>query len=156
MNFSRAYPAILLLSLLPAAQAQKPCKDQAVIYEKPPDWIEKQIQISKTESAPPTGKKVASPQSTRWFVEQDPDYTKPGPWNTTLFVGNNTAGKAILTLTVIKHGNTFSAFWINDELVFVQASWGHIASSDIILDTSTGTLLYDELANYGELVEPCQ
>jgi hypothetical protein len=36
------------------------------------------------------------------------------------------------------HGNTFSANWINEKLLFVQVWWGRIASSDIILDVNHG------------------
>jgi hypothetical protein len=137
------------------AQVQKPCKDQAVLYDKAPDWIEKQIQINKVESGSQTGTKVKSPQFTSWFIERAPDYTKPGPWDTTLYIGKNAKDKTLLTMKVVDHGTSFEVRWINEQLLFVRVWWGHIASSDLILDTDTGTLLYDRLANYGEVVEPC-
>jgi hypothetical protein len=58
-------------------------------------------------------------------------------------------------MKVVDHGTSFEVRWINEQLLFVRVWWGHIASSDLILDTDTGTLLYDRLANYGEVVEPC-
>jgi hypothetical protein len=97
-----------------------------------------------------------TPQSTSRFIERDPDYTKPGPWDTTLFIGNSTTSKTLLTVTVVKHGNTFSTHWINDQLLFVQIRWGRVTSSDIVLNADTGTPLYDRLARYDELVEPCK
>ena len=53
-------------------------------------------------------------------------------------------------------GSTFSAHWINDQLIFVQVEWGHIATSDLILDIDSGEFIYNQLANYGQLGEPCE
>jgi hypothetical protein len=62
----------------------------------------------------------------------DPDYSSAKqPWSTTLYI------------------------WINDKLLFVQVWWGHIASSDLILDVEKENFLYDKLANDGKLSEPC-
>jgi len=61
----------------------------------------------------------------------------------------------VLQAAFTDHGNTFSAHWLNDKLLFVQVTWGHIASSDLILDVDRGKFLYDEFANYGLLAEPC-
>jgi hypothetical protein len=72
-----------------------------------------------------------------------------------LYIGRVSDDKVLLEASFTDHGNTFSAHWINDELLFVQVWWGRIASSDLILEVDKGKFIYDELANYGQLDEPC-
>lgn len=65
---------------------------------------------------------------------------KAGPWNTTLIIGNRADGKPFLTASFKDHGNTFSAKWLNENLVFVM--WGRISSSDLILDVQKRAFIY--------------
>ncbi len=80
----------------------------------------------------------------------------PSNPSATLYIGGVSDNKVFLQATFTDHGNTFSAHWINDKLLFVQVWWGHIASSDLILDLEKENFLYDELANYAKLSEPCE
>jgi hypothetical protein len=156
-----SFVALLLFSLAGAeGQTPGPCRNQEVHYGPAPQAIEKKIQLKWAAhdifDISDTAKRTASPQGTRWFVEIDPDYAHPGPWTTTLYIGNSRDEKADLKVVVTDHGNTFSAHWINEKLLFVQVWWGRIASSDLLLDVDVGKFIYDEFANYGELIEPCQ
>jgi hypothetical protein len=76
--------------------------------------------------------------------------------DTVLYIGKASGDGAVLKASFLDHGNTFSAHWINDQLLFVQVWWGHIASSDLILDIDNGKFIYDRLAHYGQLGEPCE
>jgi hypothetical protein len=140
-------------------QTPPPCDDSEVHYRAAPHELEQKIRLSRPASQPEvpgSAKKVVSPQGTRWFFEVDPDYTSTKePWNTALFI--HRAGKAerVLRVDVVDHGNTFTASWINEKLLFIEVWWGRFASSDIILDVDQGRLLYHELARYGQTVEPC-
>jgi len=97
-----------------------------------------------------------SPQGTRWFVELDPDYMSTKvPWTTTLYIKGGSDGRRTWKASFIDHGNTFSASWINEKLLFVQVWWGRMASSDLIFDVNQGTIIYNEFAHYGELFEAC-
>jgi len=122
-------------------QTQDQCRNQIVTYGVAPDTIEKKIQILKptTVQRPSTeGKKVSSPQGTRWFFEIDPDYQSVvKPWDTTIEVGGNSYDGVLLEAHFIDHGNTVYAHWINEELLFVSVWWGRNASSDLIIDVST-------------------
>lgn len=142
------------------SQTLTACGTQTVNYRAAPREIEKKIQPTRSVAiavVPTSGKRVASPQGTRWFVEVDPDYMSvKEPWKTTLYIGSAGDDKTVLLATFTDHGNTFSAHWINEKLLFVQVWWGRIASSDLILDVSQGKYIYNEFANYGELVEPCR
>lgn len=150
---------LVILSPFAKAQSLPSCNATQVTYEVAPRDTEDRIQVLKVaiRSEPPaTGTRVNSIQGTRWLAEVDPNYTKTGPWTTTLYVGNSDSPKAYLIASFKDHGSTFSAHWINEELLFLQVWWGRIASSDLILDVTTGRFIYDKLANYGQTVEPCK
>ena len=141
-------------------QAPTPCRDQQVNYREAPLGIREKIQVGQSVKIPgpdAAKKRIPSPQGTRWFIEVDPDYTSTKtPWTTTIYIGNNLGSEIAVEAVFRDHGNTFSAHWINEKLLFVQVWWGRIASSDIILDVNQGTVIYHELANYSELIEPCE
>jgi hypothetical protein len=141
------------------SESERPCRDNVVIYEAPPPFIQKNIEIARLltpADISPDKKKTISPQSTRWFVEVDPDYTKTEPHVTTLYIGSPANEKAFLKARFSDYGNTFSAEWLNEKLIFIQVSWGHVLSSELILDVDEGKFIYNETANYSELVEPCR
>jgi hypothetical protein len=85
-----------------------------------------------------------------------PDYSKSGPRSTTLYIGNRAEGAGVLQATFTDDDKAFAASWINEKLLFIQVWWERNVSSDLILDVDKGTFLYDELANYAELGEPCR
>ncbi len=62
----------------------------------------------------------------------------------------------LLKLRVVDHASGgVQVQWLNEKLLFVEVWWGRIASTDLILDVSTKTFLYREMAEYGEMVQPC-
>lgn len=106
---------------------------------------------------PAAAKKISSPQETRWFAEKYPDYMSlKNPWDSTVYVGSLQTGKVFLEARFLDHGNTFSVKWLSEKLLFVQIWWGRLESSDVIIDVDQGKFLYNELANYGQLVQPCE
>jgi hypothetical protein len=78
------------------------------------------------------------------------------PWTTTLYIKGGSDGRRVWKASFIDHGDTFSARWINEKLLFVQVWWGRMASTDLIFDVNQGTIIYNEFAHYGELFETCQ
>ena len=49
------------------------------------------------------------------------DYSETAkPWDTVLYIGKASGEGAFLKASILDHGNTFSAHWINDQLIFVQ------------------------------------
>ena len=140
-------------------QTDVKCDDRIVAYGAAPKEIAKKIEIldvSRPTPASTSGKRVTSPQGTAWFVESDPDYmSTKSPWTTVLHVGGLGHAEVFLQASFKDHGNTFSASWINEKLIFIQVWWGRIASSDMILDISSHKFIYNEFAHYGELIHPC-
>ena len=95
-----------------------------------------------------------SPQGTRWFIQSKPDMAKPGPWTTTILVGDRRG--TYLKITFPNHGNQgIYAGWVNDKLLFLRLWLGRIVSVDMILDVEKNVLIYSESANYGEFAQPC-
>ena len=160
LKITALFVGFLLVLARADGQASNPCPAPSVRYEAPPQALQKKINLTKLASVgefPESAKRNLSPQGTRWFVQLDPDYTSTKePWSTTLYIKGGDDGQNVLKAQFIDHGNTFSASWINEKLLFVEVWWGRIASSDLILDVNQGTVIYDELARYGELSEPCQ
>ena len=139
-------------------QSHKDC-EQGVIYNVPPPSLAGRMQLHKNASltgVPTSAKRIATPQGTRWFIEVDPDYRATGPWTTALYMDSGTDRQTILKATFIDHGNTFSAHWINEKLLFVQVWWGRFASSDVIIDVPNGRFLYNEFAHYDDGTQPCR
>ena len=134
------------------------CRDQKVTYGSAPAFIQKRISLTRLDASAKvatSGNRVFSPEGNRWFISVSPDYSKSGPRTTTLYIGNRAGGAAALQARFTNDDKDFAANWINDKLLYIQVWWGRITSSDLILDVDKGTFLYDEFANYGELVEPC-
>jgi hypothetical protein len=149
----------VLLSQFSLAQDVPKCESQAVRYKPFDPKFAKQIRVAVLESSyqePADSEKQPAPQRTMWFVKTDPDFTKPGPWNTSIVISARPKGKAF-RLTIVDHSNTSpNAEWLNEKLLFVQVWWGQVVSTDMVFDTEKGQFVYKEMANYSEINEPCQ
>ena len=141
------------------AQDAPKCESQAVRYRPFDLKFAKQVRVAVLESAyqePADSEKQLAPQRTMWFVKTDPDYTKTGPWNTSIVISARPKGKAY-RLTFVDHSNNSpNAEWLNEKLLFVQVWWGQVVSTDMVFDTEKGQFVYKEMANYSEITEPCQ
>ncbi len=97
-----------------------------------------------------------SPQGTAAVANQRPDYSRLGPWNTTVHVFSNSARNVALRIELVDHGQyDVQVAWLNEKLLGVRVFWGRIRGSDLILDIEQGMFLYSENADYGSLVRPC-
>jgi hypothetical protein len=161
VNHTTTNCAVLLAWCLGAAcgQTPPPCDDAQVQYRPAPSEVAHKIRVTRPSSQPAlstSARKLVSPQGTRWFFEVDPDYTSTKePWNTILFIHRTGETDRVLRLDVMDHGNTFTASWINEKLLFVEVWWGRRAASDVILDIDQGKIMYHEMANYSEIIQPC-
>ena len=100
--------------------------------------------------------KKQSPQGTRYFLLQNPDFSRPGPWRTTVLIGGVGLNKRPLKISLIDHANGGAqVHWLNEKLLFVEVWWGRIVSSDLILDVNSRAFLYKEMAEYGDVIQPC-
>ncbi len=163
---SLALTALLALLAAPPAPTPFPvnspvCEDRLVSYAPLGEHARARISIARQSAAPRppagAGSRQPSPQGTRWLIAVEPDFTRPGPWVTTLVIGGNPTGVEMLRVTITDHGSGgVRPTWLNERLLFVQAWWGRIASSDLVLDVERGAPLYAEDADLAAFLGPCE
>jgi hypothetical protein len=148
-----------VVSQVSFGQAAADCADQRISYAPFDAKFAKQIQLNplaKSYQEPADSDKQFSPQHTTWFVQIDPDYTKSGPWITTIAISARPMSKAF-RLTIVDHANSgVTVQWLNEKLLFVQIWWSRDVSTDMILDTEKEQFLYKEMAKYSPMMEPCE
>jgi len=137
------------------------CEDRLVAYAPLGEHARSRISIERPADPrrPPVGPaaRQQSPQGTRWLLVVEPDFTHPGPWDTTLAVFGNPTGAETLRVGFRDHGSSgVRATWLNEKLLFVQVWWGRIASSDLVLDVERGAPLYVEDADLAAFLGPCE
>lgn len=97
-----------------------------------------------------------SPHATSALYISRPDTTKPGPWQTHVYVTGNKARPLSLEVVVKDHHSyDVRTRWINEKLLWLVVWWGRIASTELILNVETATFEYAEDADYGILILPC-
>lgn len=157
--------ALVAVVLAAAAEGQEasplpPCGGQQVTYGPPGEAYRSRVRIERVAAAPgaqsaPAGA-VVSPQGTRWFVLAEPDFLAPGPWRTVLTVTARATEAPGWRLTVGDHASYgVRAHWLNEKLLFVEAWWGRVAATDLVLDVESGAPLYAEDADLVALIQPC-
>ncbi len=98
----------------------------------------------------PEGNREYSPQRTAWVSPTSPEYSRPGPWNTTVTIAVPAGSKA-LQLAFHDHASgCASVQWLNEELLFGRVWWGRVYSTDFILDVEKEQFIYKQMAHYGK------
>ena len=111
------------------------------------------IEVHDTDDSIEGSKVEQSPQKTRWISLVEPDYSKPGPYTTTIYIGTIDDDPS-LKLGIREHAG-ISVRWLNEKLLYGSVSWGRIVSTDFIFDVEARKFIYEEMENFGELMEPC-
>lgn len=139
-----------------AEQVLLKCDQQKVVYSHFDEAYAPRIvwqDVSDSEDPPADVKKQYSPQHTKWTVTIEPDRTKAGPWNTVIYFGSD-ANEEVWKLSV--NDNIEMGFqWLSEKLVFESAWWGRIYATDMILDLDNHKFIYREMAQYGDMIQPC-
>jgi len=152
---------VLLLFSPVLGFCQKPvfaeCSGRHVTYEPFDQHFSAKMRV---QSAPlnSQGKGVEqfSPQRSRFAVVQKTDFNKPGPWATEIWIRDVQGEKAPLLLSFTDHANGgVEIHWINEKLIYGSVWWGRIVSTDFVFDIDNQSFIYHEMANYGELIQPC-
>ncbi len=98
----------------------------------------------------PEGNREYSPQRTAWVSPTSPEYSRPGPWNTTVTIAVPAGSKA-LQLAFHDHASgCASVQWLDEELLFGRVWWGRVYSTDFILDVEKEQFIYKQMAHYGK------
>jgi len=147
----------VLISTLALTQQPLRCNEQRVTYSPEDQRFTGKIEVT---SIPPTtpgnGKEEKSIEKTRYFVLQEPDFMKNGPWTTVVWIGDATK-KATLRLEFRDHGNGgVHLQWLNENLLYGSVWWGRMVATDFIFNVATKKFIYREMAHYGQMAPPCQ
>lgn len=138
----------------PAEPQVKDCDDAHIRYEPLNAEYASRIVAEPTKEPRPTGDPKASPQKSRWMQVVAPDYSKRGPWTTTLWVGEE-ANVPTLKLTIHNHEG-FEVEWLNEKLIYGTVTWSKVLTTDFIFDVESQKFVYREMENTSELAEPCE
>jgi hypothetical protein len=133
------------------------CSQQMVRYSRFDEAYSKRIVwqlVRQSENPPSNLKKERSPQNTRWSVTVEPDRTKAGPWTTSIYFGSD-INEDVWKLSLIDNTDT-NFKWLSDKLVFGSIWWGRIYATDVILDIDNHKFIYREMANFGDMIQPCE
>jgi len=101
--------------------------------------------------------KPKSPQGTAAFNRVvTADTTKPDPRSNSIDVFTTKGDRIAWRIDLVDLMDNARLSWINEDLLFVQAWWGRIVSTDLIFQVSSGRFIYAKEANYGLLIQPCE
>jgi hypothetical protein len=155
--FAMLVAVVFMDDCFSAAQERPSCNQLSVTYSRFDEHFASRIEVQPGPiNVLNMGAKQFSPQNTAWMTVAQPDSTKPGPWDTQVFIHRAGSGTPIL-ITFKDHGSGgVKLQWLNEKLLYGSVWWGRIVSTDFIFDVEAKTFIYQEMANYGELIQPCQ
>ena len=82
-----------------------------------------------------------------------PEYSKGGPHTTTIYIGTIDDDPSLMI--VVRQHEGIRVRWLNEKLLYGSVAWGRIVSTDFIFDVEARKFIYEEMENFGELIEPC-
>ncbi|HEY6265129.1 MAG TPA: hypothetical protein VIW93_10015 [Candidatus Acidoferrum sp.] len=66
-------------------------------------------------------------------------------------------GSKVLQLTFQNHASGGTSIqWLNEKLLFGRVWWGRIYSTAFIVDVEKEQFIYKQMAEYGEMIQPCR
>jgi hypothetical protein len=139
------------------SQDSSKCDQQKVAYSRFDHTYSKRIiwqSVTHSENPPAGIQKEYSPERTKWRANVEPDTSKQGAGNTTIYFGSD-ANEEVWKLSVNDNlGTDFK--WLSEKLVFGRIWWGRIYATELVLDLENHKFIYKEMANYGGVTEPCE
>jgi hypothetical protein len=131
----------------------KECEELRIHYAAMDPKLADRVLLEPVDQTKPPGTPRTSPQHTRWVLASAPDYSKIGPWNTPIWIGEGD-DKTTLKLTLKQHEG-FSIEWLNEKLLYGSISWSKTLNTVFILDVENKKFLYREMEDASEMNEPC-
>jgi hypothetical protein len=121
------------------------------IYHSPFDKeFDKRVRFSRVPLTESKGEKVFSQNRAYWFSERKPDFTRPGPWTTTLLLFNERS--YLIEIQLVDHGSYESKVrWINEKLLYFEMWWGKILGSYFIYDVEKEKSVIQEMIHDGQI-----
>jgi hypothetical protein len=141
------------LAQSPDKPAVKDCDDLRILYTSMDPKFAARMVAEDTDEARPSGSIRTSPQHTRWILPGSPDYSKAGPWTTSIWIGEGDDSTTV-KLTLHDHEG-FSIEWLNEKLVYGTVSWSKALNTVFIFDVENKKFLYREMENSSEMAQAC-
>jgi hypothetical protein len=111
------------------------------------------IALGRASASAPPRNRVRSRNGAYWFGTIEPDQSKPGPWSTTIVIHNERDYR--LQLVLSDHAAAgVKARWITAKLLYVQAWWGRILATEMVVDVEAEKIIYSEQLDCGAIVNP--
>jgi hypothetical protein len=147
---------LMTLCCVPASSQELP----RVIYRADTaGYFSDHLKITRLDRLPESITEIQKKENsnkTAYYYVHEADFTKSGPWNSYAVVDNIGEGN-ILELRFLDHASYGVRLdWINDKLLHVKEYLGRIIALDLILDTSNGKLIYQEVEDYFQILHPEQ
>lgn len=156
---------VFCVANIAAAEPLMDCNDKIVEYSEPHVIpLEKHVSVKPLPKSPHILQVERDPE----FHPQSPQRTaafnrvgiadtmKPGPYSSAVEVFSISGDPFAWRLDYFGVIDNIRLKWLNEELLFVQAWWGTIMSTDMIFNVRSGQFIYAKEANYGSIVQPCE
>lgn len=138
----------------PDKAEEKDCDDLHIRYTPIDAHFAARMVVQTSNDPHPQGNPQLSPQRTRWMRVSSIDYSKAGPWTTSIWIGGS-ENEPSIKFTLREHEG-FSVQWLNEKLIYGSVSWSKVEGSVFIFDVESKKFIYQEMENSGELNEVCQ
>jgi len=125
-------------------------RSNVLTYSKPAAETMRQIKIESISLTEEQLRKLnalsknGTENGVRWLVEEKPDTMRNRPWNTQLYIFDQTSKNHCIRVALIDHDGRVDHTWLNDKMLFVRVWLGRIAWTDFVLDAETGRFVYLE------------
>jgi hypothetical protein len=133
--------------------AVKDCEDLKIRYESMDPKFAARMIVDPGSNIDPRGSAKESPQGTRWMLAPSPDYSKAGPWTTSIYIGGE--GEPTIKVTLRDHEG-FTIEWLNEKLLYGTIAWSKTVNTDFIFDVEAQKFIYREMENSSDLGQDCE
>ena len=114
------------------------------------DRYNERIVITRTEITDETKKHHYSDNKAYWFILQEPDFMKSGPWSTIIKIFNER--DYLINIQLVDHNQYgVKAKWINEKLLYIQVWWGRVLGSYLIYDVEKERVIIKEMLHDGNI-----
>lgn len=137
------------------AQTSPNCSEAPVTYSTFDLSFAKRIVLETTTDVPKDGIREFAPQDSRWLMNVGPSDTRSGFRTGIIYIGSARSHEALKMSFVDISEYPVQVRWLNEKLLFGRVWWGRILSTDFILDVEKRHFIYEEMANYFGVANPC-
>lgn len=154
MRYSRAIAQIFVVLFLPSSGVAQQ------YHTRPDKWSEPRIFHQRFESqygdrivisrvpVQEFPNKEFSSNKAYWFAIRTPNYMRPRPWSTQLFIYQERP--YLVKIDVKDHAHYDNRVtWVSEKLIYVRVWWGRVLGSDFVIDVEAEKIVHREMVHDG-------